>query len=266
MKLSTRRAVLKNTAIEIASPRLLAWAYPKKDQNQPQSCPASSLFAVPEQVIEAETKLAEAQEEAAKILAEARRKAEALLEAAQKEREELRKKLEAEVREEIIPQARAEGLQKGLQEAEAQADKIKKQAKQYLELAEKVYQKELAKVDRELVNLCLQISAKIIHTSLKFDPTIVLNILRNLTLLPKEKEGLKIHLSLSDYEWYQRLPAEDRLPYQVIVDEALKPGDSYLECAEGVFEAGIQAQLDLLGEKLLEELKNGELEGSSRQG
>jgi flagellar assembly protein FliH len=260
MKLSTRRAVLKNTAVEITSPRLLEWPYPEKKQPELRSSSPRVTVAG------AEAELAGAKAEAAKILAEARQKAEDLLKAAQYEREELRKALEAEIRAEIIPLARAEGLAEGLQEAKKQAEKLRKQARDYLELAEKVYQQGLAKVDQELLSLCLKISERIIHTSLKFDPTILLKIIRNLTLLPKEKEGLKLHLSLPDYEWYQDLPAEEKLPYQVLADEALKAGDSYLECAEGIFEAGIKAQLDLLEQYLLEELKHGELEELGEQG
>lgn len=270
MKLFTRSPILKNSTVEITSPRFLECSIPKRDykkQNILCEVPVAEfpfLIASEESPQEQET-ITKAKTEAENILAEARKKAEELLKSAQEQSAELRRKLEDELRKEIIPLAQAEGRQKGLEAAELEAESIKKQAKNYLELARKVFQDELDKADQELVGFCLQICERIIHSSLSIEPTKLLNVIRNLAVMPWEKEGIKIHLSPKDWEWYKALPAEDKPPYPVIIDESLQVGDSFLECAEGVFDARIDSQLETLKLYLFEELDHGRLEGIGKE-
>lgn len=286
MKLFTRSSILKSTAIEIISPILLECEAPseylllsmskarqatieKENTAASEKIPNSSeeeniISSKEEWSAEGTNLIAQAKIEADHIIAEAREKAEELLKTAQLQSEDLRKSIENVVREEIIPLARAEGLEQGLEEAEREANLLRKQAKDYLELAQKVRKDEFDRVDQELINLCLHISEKIIHTSLSFDSRKLINIIRNLTLMPREKEGIKIHLSLSDWEWYKELPNEDKPSYPVIVDESLKMGDSFLECAEGIFDARIKSQLEVMEQYLLEGLEHGRLDGVSK--
>jgi flagellar assembly protein FliH len=76
---------------------------------------------------------------------------------------------------------------------------------------------------------------------------------------------MRIHLSGKDWEWYKLLPPEDKPPYPVIVDESLKPGDTTLECAEGIFDARIHSQLEKIGQYLFEELDHGGLDGFNQK-
>jgi len=285
MKLSTRSSILKSTSVEILSPRIVECPDLEKEfkkLSMPHGVPADfSVFAdqsesllVKEQVLE--YTLAKGQEEALalitqskleaeNIIAEARQKAQQILSQAQQESEAIRQSVEQAVRDEVLPLAQAEGYEKGLLEAAGEADRIRKQAKAYLELAQRILMDEFHRADRELVNLCLRICERIVHSTLSLQPDKLLSIIRNLTLLPREKEGLKIHLAAKDWEWYKKLPAEDKPAYSVIVDETLRPGDAYLECAEGVFDARINSQLDKMEQFLLEELDHGRLDGFSEK-
>jgi flagellar assembly protein FliH len=272
MKLFTRSTILKSTTVEITSPKLLESPKPgrdyKKNTKYQGILPEFPVLTMPgedlsEQILEQDTIISEAQTEANRILAEARKKAEEIVRTAHQDSENLRKNIEEAVRQEIIPLAQAEGLEKGLKQAAKEAVKLKQEAKGYLELARKALKNEYERVDKELISLCLQICEKIIFTSLRLDPQKLLSIIRNLTLMPREKEGMKLHLSLQDWEWYQDLPDEDKPPYPVIADESLNAGDSYLECREGLFDARIKSQLETLEQYLIEELSHGRLDSLS---
>ncbi len=272
MKSFTRSTILKSTTVEITSPKLLEGPKPGKDykkhtglQGIPAEFPVLAMLGedLLEQALEQDATISKAEVEADRIIAEARKNAEELVRKAHLESENLRKSIEEAVRKEIIPLAHAEGLEKGLKEAEKETAKLKKEAKNYLELARKALKNEYERVDKELISLCLQICERIIYASLSLNPQKLLSMIRNLTIMPREKEGMKLHLSLQDWEWYQDLPDEDKPPYPVIVDESLKAGDSYLECKEGLFDARIKSQLETLEQYLLEELSNGRLDSLS---
>lgn len=282
MKLFTRSSILKNTTVEISSPKFVECPTPKIDYSKKNVLPGltSDFLTVSlseenilaeradlsvESIPENKAVLSEAKAEADKIICEAKIKAEEILKLAEQQSEDLRKTTEEQVRNEVIPLARAEGIEQGLLEARQEADKIKQQARDYLELAKKALKNEFDRADQEIIRLCLQISEKVIHSNLNVDPAKLLNIIRNLALMPQEKEGIKIHLSPKDWEWYKNLPDTDKPAYPVIIDESLRTGDCFLECAEGVFDARIDSQLEILQQHLIEVLGHGGLDDFSQK-
>jgi len=284
MKLSTKTSVLKSKVIEITSPRILESPDPEKYRNRTDVYDTSSALAVlsvtedrtvMEQCVtetasvaeedwgpEVSDILAKARAEADELIAEAQKTSAEIIENARKESEALTVEYQEKVKSEIAPVAFTEGYNKGLEEAQSQADVITQQARNYLEMAQKILADEFNKADRELADLCLKICSRIIHTSLDIDPEILLGIIKNLTLLPSDKQSIKIHLSSKDWDWYKDLPAEYKPGYPVIVDETLKAGDAFLECSEGIFDARIELQLEKIEKYLKEELKYGRLEGT----
>jgi len=283
MKLFTKSSILKSTTVEVVSPRILELpdlekAYKKlRTQSVAVEFPMLSGELIvqeashdyqpvsPDSIAHqrADELLQQAQNEAEYILAQARAQAEEILQKANDEKGKVKQAVEEAVRKEVLPLAHAEGYEAGIQEATREAQRLKKQSKAYLELAQSVLMDEYHRADRELVNLCLQISQRIIHTVLDLKPETLLSVIRNLTLLPHEKEGIKIHLSSRDWEWYKQIEAEDKPSYPVVIDESLKEGDAFLECAEGIFDAHMQVQLEKVKQYLIEELEDGRLDGFS---
>lgn len=284
MRLSTRSSILKSTTVEISAPRVL-------ENSRLEYKKQTILYGVPadfslldlaggspltgnldldiEPVVqpgqeEASGIIAEAKSRAESIVTEAQQQAQEILDKAQQQKEEFQAEIEARVRAEIIPLAQAEGLEQGLREAEQEAGRLKEQARKYLELAQKALQNESEKAERELLHLCIQISSKIIQAHFQHDPESLLNIIRNLNLLPREKEGIKIYLSPQDWEWYKELPSADKPSYPVVIDQSLGTGDTFIECSEGVFDARIGTQLEILEQYLFEELEHGRLDGFSK--
>ncbi|RNC29564.1 MAG: hypothetical protein AWM53_00562 [Candidatus Dichloromethanomonas elyunquensis] len=284
MKLFTRSSILKSITVEVTSPRILESPDLERDYRKfakPQGVPLEfPMLSAPGEGRAAESAgtqsesgnhiqeesnnvFVEAKRQAEQVLAEARNQAAEIIRNAQTESIALRKTIEEQVRQEVTPLAHAEGYENGLREAKEEAELIRKQSRLFLEMAKKVLQDEFHKVDTELVQLCLKISERVIHSTLQAEPERLLNIIRNLSLLPREKEGIKIHLSGKDWEWYKTIPAEDKPLYPVIVDETLKAGDTFLECAEGVFDARVNSQLEKIEQYLYEELDHGRLDSLS---
>lgn len=284
MKSFTSTSILKSTTVEIISPKLVkspeiqrlsykqpviqgtALELPVLNHSYPKGLAADTAgIAASLDHEEVSALLRQAKAEADRIVNDAKKKAEMMLKEAEEERASLRKEFEDSVRKEVIPLAKAEGYNQGLAEAQKETQRLRNQAKNYLELARCALKDEYARVDKELVALCLKICECITHSTLTLQPTNLLNIIRNLALMPHEKQNMKIHISGEDWEWFRELPAEDLPPYQIIVDESLRAGDTFLECEEGIFDARINSQLEKIEQYLLEELGNGGLDGSSQE-
>ncbi len=288
MKLFTKSSILKSTTVEIVSPRIVECPNLERGLNKqamPQGVPVDfpDFSVTGESVIhdlaedyqptssveikneEITTMIAEARAQADQIIAEANRQAQEIIANAHLEAETIQNRIEQKVRDEVTPLAQAAGFETGLKEAAEESQRLRLQAKAYLELAQRVLMDEYNQADRDIMKVCLQISEKIIHTSLNLEPEKLLSIVRSLTVLPLEKEGMKIHLSVKDWEWYRNLPAEDKPPYPVVIDETLRAGDAFLECAEGIFDARISSQLQKIEQYLAEELDHGRLDGFSEE-
>lgn len=265
MRLSTKSSILKNTVVELVSPRRL---------EVPDLSSELPIFSEKEGTVknldqeflqEQDRKLKEAEIKAAQIIENAELKAQEIIQNAQKESQAKREQYLEMLREEILASSQAEGYAKGLEKANQEADKIRKQAKAYLQLAETALTDKFHKVDKELVELALKISEKVLRVSLDIEPAKLLSIIREICLIPQEKEELKIYLSSQDWEWFKDLPEKDKPPYPVVVDESLKTGAVYITSTEGVLEAGIDSQLEKIGDYLREELKSVGLDGFSEQ-
>lgn len=281
MKLSIKSPILKSSAVEVISPvtvecqqaekalaktialQIVPFQYTVISQRINEWVEQAKNASVAEPPLEApdpepvSEACRQAEIEAQEILAAARQKADELLAAAQLECENLRPSLEAEIRREISASAREEGYEQGLKEGAAEADKMCIQARDYLQLAERALHEEFGRVDQELVRVCLKISERLARTNMALNPQALLHIIHDLELIPKQKHTMKLHVSVQDWEWIRNLPAEARPSAEVIADQVLKPGDAYLECDEGIFEAAISSQVEKLEHYLLEELSHG---------
>lgn len=282
MKSFISSTVIKNTTVEIVSPKLVESPDSQRHVHRQSVIKGTAVveqFAMSNyaQMVESNYKnvvslvdqeevstlLLQAKKEAEHLIAEARREAEIILQTAQAERDTLKDTLVESIREEVIPLAQTEGYEKGVKKAEKEAENIRKQAKNYLQLAQSALMDEFQRVDKELLGLSLKISERIIHSTLSAEPSRLLNIIRSLTLMPREKTNMKIHISNGDWEWFKKLPEEDKPPYLIVIDESLGTGDTFLECEEGIFDGRIDSQMDKIEQYLLEELKDGRLDGSS---
>lgn len=212
----------------------------------------------------------EAKAKAAVIIAEAEASAQQILAQAQTELDRLHQEAVKSAQEEIYPAAKADGynegwlagVAEGKQTGEAEAKRLTEQANQLLQLAQVAAQEEYAKVDEVLLRLALKIAERLVRSSLAVEPQRLLAIIQALTLLPQERQGWRLHVSTSDAQWLEG--SQTTCPW--VMDESLNPGDCFLECQEGIFDARLEAQLDKLEHTLREELEHGSVESVNPNG
>lgn len=267
MKLSINGRVVKSRDVEVSTPRMV-----ECNEGFQQLGSFLSVLKVGEESwdsvnsvssvkLEQPDKLAnsieaEAKEKAAMILAEAENCAQMILKEARADFDRLRQEVVETAQAEVYPAAQAAGYQAGLQAGEAEGKRLAEKANQLFRLAQRAVQEEYAKVDEDLLHLAIKIGERIVRSSLAVEPQRLVTIIQALTLLPQERLGWRLHVAPDDTRWLEG----DQSPCPWVIDESLNPGDCFLECQEGIFDARLDAQLDKLEHTLREELEHGSVE------
>ncbi|CAA7602966.1 Flagellar assembly protein FliH/Type III secretion system HrpE [Acididesulfobacillus acetoxydans] len=207
--------------------------------------------------------LVQAHLRAEEILLEARFRAEGLIRGAEEAAALRGKEIEEQARTEGQKKGYADGYddgrREGLRSGEEAAARLLNRSGELMRLATKAAQAEFLRADREILGLALAIAERIVKASLAVRPQRLLEIVRALALLPEEKTGMVLHLSVRDAEWVGELPPES-LPCPWVKDDSLSAGDCFLDCQEGVYDAGLADQLAKLEQLLREELEHGGVE------
>lgn len=216
--------------------------------------------------------LTQAKAEAQSILAQAQAEAVQILAQAEAEAAELKQRISAEV----TAKAQAEGYEKGLAQGQSEgyaagkdqgeheiAEKVE-QVQGLLQCVQNATQDEFKKVDNDLLHLSLKIAEQVVRASLNINPELLLNQIKALTLFPQDREGWRLHVSPEDFVWLQKSDTETQLNLSYVADDTLRPGDSFLECSEGIFDSRLDLQLSHLEQLLREELNHEGLEQAGR--
>lgn len=297
MRLYTRTRVVKSSSVEVSTPRLVECQTEEfqflsnhlsvvRDRDEELSLddevqrldgekqwePQITTKEEKEQLVkvrleqEAKAKeiLSEAEgirAQAKKVLQEAQEEAVKILDRARAEAEQTCLKLREEVSQQAYQEGYAQGLEQGRQEGTAQgkaeAERLKAEAQDILKLAQRAAQEEWSKVDVTLLQLALKVAERILRVHILENPEQLISRIRALSLLPEEREGWKLHVSVADYQWLSPLAGEINIP--LIEDQTLNPGDCFLECTEGIFDARVEAQLERCEQLLREELRHDRL-------
>lgn len=247
MRLSINGRVVKSYKVEVLTPRIVEC----KDCIKEVPPIPNNFSEVEPSVLEIEAK-----EKATMILAEAEASAQEIRVQAQVDLERLRQEVIQTAQAEVYPVAQANGYQAGLEVGEAEGKRLAHSANQLFQLAQRAVQEEYAKVDEALLTLAIKIAERLVRSSLAIDPQRLGAVIRVLSLLPQEREGWRLHVAPEDARWLK----ETKPPCPWVADESLSPGDCFLECQEGIFDARLEAQLDKLEHILREELEHGGVE------
>ena len=261
MRLSISGRVVKSYDVEVSTPRMV-----ECNEGFQQLDAYLTVISVGEEGSKSEnlehpglvtTSLEiEAKEKAAVIIAEAEIYALEIRTQAQADQEQLRQEVIQAAQAEVYPVAQAEGYQAGFQAGEAEGKSLTQKANQLFQLAQRAVQEEYAKVDEDLLHLAIKIAERLVRSSLAVEPQRLVGIIQALTLLPQEREGWRLHVAPDDARWLEG----NQPPCPWVIDESLNPGDCFLECQEGIFDARLEAQLDKLEHTLREELEHGGVE------
>jgi flagellar assembly protein FliH len=200
--------------------------------------------------------IAQAEADAQEILAQAEVGAQEIRAQAQTDLERLRSEVIEAAKSEVYPAAQAEGYQAGIQAGEVEGSLLSQNANRLLQLAQRAFQEEYAKVNGDILRLAIKIAERLVRSSLAIEPQRLMRIIQALVLLPQERQGWRLHVAPEDALWLEG----NQLPCPWVTDESLNPGDCYLDCQEGIFDARLEAQLEKLEHTLREELEHGSLE------
>lgn len=282
MKSFIRQRVVKSQTVEVLIPRLVEC---KNEEFERLSNRLTVVHEVTEENAAGElnqdikeTTLQEIENEADSLITEAELKAQAILAQAQADAEHIRAnaqieadELKKKVSEEAAAQAQAEGYEKGFSQGQAEgmakvrpeAERKLQETNAILQLAQHAAKEEWSKAETDLVHLALKIAERVVRSSLAITPELLLNQIKALTLFPQSREGWLLHVSPDDFTWLSQADIQAQLQVNCVSNDTLHPGDCFLECSEGIFDARLEVQLDHLEYLLKEELKHGELESAS---
>ncbi len=186
----------------------------------------------------------QAQNEADTLLAEAKNQAESILAAAQNEAESIRQ------------QAKQEGFKAGQQDGNAKAAmelaKMRKQMEQGQQQMEEDYQQKIQELEPYLVGVISQVFEKVFHVQFDDKKEILVYLIQKVILSAEGTKEFLVRVSLKDYEFVEGHKREimervgAAVHVEVIADVALQERQCMIETDSGVFDCGIDVQLDNL--------------------
>lgn len=182
-----------------------------------------------------------AKEEAETIIKEAEREAVKLIEVAQVEGDKLKKSIEDE--------ARAEGFKKGYEEAKRQYENLIEEAELIKKNAEEEYRELLNGVEKDAVNVILDIAKKVIGEEVSLNKENILQVLRKGFEKCSNKEDIIIKVASIDHDFVVNnrekiLSLTEGIgKLDIKKDPSLNAGDVIIETPYGTVNAGVSTKL-----------------------
>jgi len=199
---------------------------------------------------ESEALRAGARDEAEQVLAEARREAEELL-------AETRRVLEAE-RKEALDQGREAGHAEGYADGRAEVDRLIERTRTVLERAQDKRGEILADTEREIVDLVLLVTRKVVKAISESNREIVISNVVQALRKVKDRGNIIIRVNLADLklatahtkDFIKTLEGVKSI--QVAEDSSVDPGGCIIETDFGEIDARISSQLAEMEARILQ--------------
>ena len=181
-------------------------------------------------------KIAQAEQQAQEIIQKARLEADSLLEKAKAEAEELK------------ISAQHQGYQDGINQAEQQAEAIRRQAREVLAQAEQARADTIDALEDEITALAVEIAEKVLTAQLTINPETVMQVAAEAVQMVRDRERITIYVNPADQPIYTAKKAEleeilsQRAVLTIIADETIKPGGCLVDTDEGLVDATVDAR------------------------
>jgi len=202
-----------------------------------------------------ESFIEEARDEAELIILKARGEAQLITENAKSEMERLRVETEKN--------AHDQGYQEGFQKGASESETLKREAEEIVRGAQTVRDEMLRDVEPDVIELIVKILHKLLGVSVRFNPQIILKLIREGLAGVVGSEGVKLRVSPDDYG-YVKEHFDKIMEYagsnnmDLIKDAACKPMDCVIETAYGNIDSSLDQQFESLRADLLYILNNAE--------
>lgn len=170
--------------------------------------------------------------------------------------------------EEIKKQAWNEGYKQGSAEAQRRSNQIlqvqEKKVSDFLHRLKDYEQSLYEEIQSSILDLSMDVAEKIVNKELKKDDKVYVGIIKKAVSSFKDSERFKLRVSQSEYDKYF-LDGVDWLKdetgqtlIEVICDPNMKEGDCVVESGQTIINAGIPLQLNKIKRQLSKETDNGQ--------
>jgi len=185
-----------------------------------------------------------AQEEADAMLADARSQVDAMLADAKNQAEAMQE------------QARKEGFAAGQQEGNARAreklDELAGELEREHQRMEEDYQQKIRELEPYLIDVVADVFEKVFHVQFDDKKEILLYLIQKVILNTEETKEFQIRVSLKDYGYAEEHKSEIQekvgasVHIEIMSDAALQERQCMIETDSGIFDCGMDIQLDNL--------------------
>lgn len=191
-----------------------------------------------------------------KIIADAKKKAEQILARAEEEARDNAQKTADKAEKEGYRQGFESGRQQALKEAGEEADEIRNKAREVLRQAEQERTKTLESMEKEIIELSVDIAEKIIAQQLSVDNETVISIAREAIQLAQNTKRVNVFFNPADRNAFENNEEELQrlLPVGasmvLIHDKAISPGSCVIETEHGRIDATLDSRWQAIMESL----------------
>lgn len=155
---------------------------------------------------------------------------------------------------EIEEDSRQKGFEKGYEEAKSQYEDLIQEAELIRENALKEYQETLQSIEKDALNIILDISRKVIGTEISMNKEKLLEMIAQAFERCSNRENITLKVSSADYDFI--IENKDRIlsmvegigQLEIVKDQALKLGALILETPYGSVDAGMDTKLKKIEE------------------
>lgn len=191
-----------------------------------------------------------AKEEAERIIAKAATEAEQILVKAKEEGENLKERVQQEARE--------QGYAQGQQQADAEAEDVRRQLASQREQQEQEYQRRLDSMERDLVQVIGEVFEKVLHIELEDRQDVLIHLVQKAVQQVKDSREYRVCVSEQDFpyvsdhkeELVQKLGGE--VAVDIVSDESYEKGQCTIDTDSGIFDCSIDVELKNLTRELRE--------------
>ncbi|MDD6810941.1 MAG: FliH/SctL family protein [Lachnospiraceae bacterium] len=193
-------------------------------------------------------------------LDEIRAQAEAEIAAAKAEVEQIkqlaREEIEAQ-KQEVLEEARKNGYDEGMRRAQAQADKMRQELDAERSRLEKEYNELVDQLEPQFIDTITAIFNHIFHVELQNDRNILVHLIETTLRKVESSRTFIVHVSKEDYPYVsmqKKALNENGINskgiVEIVEDVTLRKSECMIETDGGIFDCGLDTQLEGLTNKL----------------
>ena len=198
--------------------------------------------------------LSQAEKKAEKLINDAEKEAEKMIQEAEKEKEEI-----LADKDQIYNKIKNEAKAEGLQEAEAEIDRLRQELAALISGFEKEFSRGKNRIRKDIIELAVKIASIVIDVKLETEHDMINNIISDMLAKIDDNHRdivVKVNPQLIPYieenRFYEHINQKN---IQFISDPELKKGDCVVETNLGGKEGSLEHKLDLIKIELLKEVE-----------